>query len=62
MLHILGASPEAAAYAVYSLGEPDVLKSPVVTEHIQRSYLQQYEDSCIDQMVYYVAFTQGLIS
>ena len=58
----LCASPDTAHEGVRTLGNPDVLEFSVAEQHTQRSYLQKDEDSCIDQMIYYFASTQGLIS
>ena len=59
---VLGHSPDALHYRLSALRHPGVLERGVVTEHTQRSYLQHDEDSCIDNVKYKIAFTQGFIS
>ena len=62
VLDFLRAAPYGSHECMRTLRDPDILELSVVPEHIQRSYLQEYEDSCIDQEWYDAAFAHFISS
>ena len=57
-----GPSPDCVHDILSTFGKPGALKIGIIAQHTQRSYLQQDEDSCIDQDWYEIAFVQNFIS
>ena len=62
VLYLLSAAPDSSRDGMYAFREPCVLHGSVMAEHIQCSYLQNYEDSRIKYMSYDTVPTQDLIS